>query len=174
MPIYTLPVNSFNNVRTGWSRVGKEPYLDKAGDGNYIYTSKDGDEIGNFGFENLPYGNIGRVESCDLYLYCMQEDVDDMIRIFVWDGSYWNWAGTVTPSTGSYGFEVVDVLGYLNTPAKINGALMYLFCDIVGRPLNVYADYASLRANVSLTELDHIRTEVHVRRLTRLLKKVGL
>jgi hypothetical protein len=160
---YTLYVNSFSDVRTGWERFGASPYLHNT-DADYIRQSgATGDKIGDFGFGNLPQ-TIGEIYSCWLYMECYQEGAGETIDVYISTdgGSTWNLVGTITPNAGSYGWETLDITAYLGTHAKINNALMYLDYNATGAPSYVYVRRAYLKVRIDPTGcwIDHLPVEV--------------
>jgi len=176
MPLYYLPVDSLGTQRPGWLRVGTSPYLNAIADGSYIYTNTNGDEIGNFGFQDLPYGNTGKVESCDVRLRCYQEgSLDDYISVYISPnlGVTWTLAGNITPPA-SYSFRSLDVLSILDTPTKINNAMMYLVYNRVAAPDNIFVDYGDLSTTVSLIELDWLPVRVRYTLIARPVVLDGL
>jgi len=159
---YTLYVNSFSDVRTGWERFGASPYLHNT-DADYIRQSgATGDKIGDFGFGNLPQ-TIGEIYSCWLYMECYQEGAGETIDVYISTdgGSTWVLAGTITPSS-AYSWQTLDVTTILDTHAKINNALMYLDYNAVGAPDYVYVRRVYLRVRVDPTGcwIDHLPVEV--------------
>jgi len=176
MPLYYLPVDSLDDTRPGWIRVGTSPYLNAVADGNYIYTNSNGDEIGNFSFQDLPYGNTGKVEDCIVRLRTYQEgSLDDTIDVYISPdgGASWALAGTITPPA-SYKLKSLDILSILDTPTKINSAMMYLVYSRTAAPENIFVDYADIAATVSLIELDWLPVRVRYTLIARPVVLDGL
>jgi len=152
----TLPVDNFIETKTGWTRVGASPWLNaiEVVPTNYIETDVRDDEIGDFTFEYTP--ETGIISLVEVRLWCMQESGgNDQIEIYVWDGSVWSLAGTITPNPDGFTYSSVDVTAILDTWAKINNAKMYLIKKTVGAKQLVTVDYAEIRVTYTQDLLHH-------------------
>jgi len=122
----TLWVNAFDNVRTGWTRVGSSPYLDaKDQPTNYVYNDNTVvayQKIGDFHFPNLPT-EATDVTSVTLWVYADTASPFVYFWIYVWDGSVWN---EVTCYHGPWSWKSYDLSTVLDTVEKVNNAKIYL------------------------------------------------
>jgi len=154
-----LPVDSFDNVRTGWLRIGYSPYLDAIDHvdftGNYVFQENvDGDEIGDFGYTNSTKSEPITVGVAEVHTEIMnmtydpvKGDFEALVRIFLWDGSTWHDLGAVAGGNGEYANVIIDVTAILNTLAKVNAAKVYFrYEKLVAPPTDrIYIDFSKLR-----------------------------
>jgi len=131
--ILDLYVDSFDATKDQWAKVGSSPYLDAHDEpNNYVYSplegngSKDGDQIGDFGFEDA--NQTGTIVSVKLRVYghASTSNPDQCyFSIHLWNGSSWieimNFKGE-----GNYVWKEIDVSSYLDNWDKVNGAEIYL------------------------------------------------
>jgi len=141
-----LNVDGFTNRINEWLTSGASPWLDAQEDNNYIYAKSSGAEIGDFTFEDLTKPWAGG--TVNLNIYCKSDDGDDQIDVYLYDGSTWQLAGTITPYKNTYRVETIDVSAILNTEAKINAAKVYFVKQSVAAPNYVYIDRVYLSTSV--------------------------
>jgi len=134
-----LWVNSFDATRDQWAKKNISPYLNAQDfPDNYVYGetrgvgSNDGDQIGDFGFED--HSQTGTINSVKLRVYGRARPAspnENYFSVYLWDGSTWN---QVMDFRGQHSFvwKEVDVSSYLNTWDKINGAKIYLETEAIG------------------------------------------
>jgi len=119
-----LYVNAYNEVRTDWTQVGTTPYLSVIDyNSNYVHTSKNNYEIGDFGFENSGLSSE-TIQSVTIQLYAKQTDTNNPLQLFVWDGSTWTDLGMQAPTT-SWGWINYTATA-LNSWTKIDAAKIYM------------------------------------------------
>jgi len=122
-----LPVNGFDNTRTGWTRVGTSPYLNLVDYPlNYIYQSAGGVEIGDFSFANLASPYLGGQVFVEIN--ARSSDGDDAVEVWLYDegSATWVLVDTLTAPLPPTWLATVDVSSILDTTAKINAAKVYL------------------------------------------------
>ena len=134
-----LYVDSFDATSTQWLTAGTAPYLDAQDEpNNYVYTvvrgagSKDGDLMGDFGFED--HDTTGTINSVTLRVYGRADPSKPLQRYFsvwLWDGNSWNEVMNFR-GEGSWTWKEVDVTQYLNTWNKINQAKIRLQTEVIG------------------------------------------
>ncbi len=119
-----LYVNDDDETRTGWTRIGANPYLDAIDyNTNYIYATVAGKEVGNFSFTDSGK-STETINSVTVQIYAQQSNSKNL-QVFVWDGSSWTSLGTQTLTT-SWRWENYTATTVLDTWAKIDGAKIYL------------------------------------------------
>jgi len=140
-------VNGFDNTLIGWARTGSSPYLDAADYAtNYISTTGNGVQIGDFSFQSVPGGTTWGTVKLRIKTW-QSGGGDDTLSIYLFDGTTWSSAYTVTPSTAVGYYPDIDVSSFLNSEAKINAAKMRLTKLRVGgggSDDTVYVDHAYL------------------------------
>jgi len=121
-----LWVNGFDNVRTGWTRIGSSPYLDVQDQPNNYINGSDFNEIGDFSFEDLPAEAIS-VINCTIYYYGRTEiSIYNRFKLYVWNGIEWIYIGILSPGLGVWEWKSYDLSNVLDTIEKINNAKIYL------------------------------------------------
>jgi hypothetical protein len=96
-------VNGFTPVLTDWTGVGTGPYLDAAGDGNYIEGSNDCELMGIFDFADItlnPGDLIGQVT-----IEGYTSSVTDATDFDLYSGDFGNWYGSLW-GTGDWGWHI--------------------------------------------------------------------
>ena len=117
-----LWVDGFGAEKDQWAKVGNSPYL-KWGASDYIWEITDGEETGDYIFEDTAQAGYPTVVEVELYL---KHDVGtDTVTVFIHDGVQGHEAGTIIPDV-DYSFKTLDVSSIINTFAKANAAKMYL------------------------------------------------
>ncbi len=120
-----LYVDAYDGVRTDWTRVGASPYLGFIDyNSNYVHTTKNNDQIGDFGFENSGISSE-TIQSVTIQLYAKQTAINNPIQLFVWEGSAWINLGSKAPTT-SWGWIDYTATSQLNSWTKIDAAKIYL------------------------------------------------
>jgi len=145
--ILDLYVDSFDNTRTGWTRVGAPPYLDNQ---NYPtdyaeLSANQTESVGDFGFQNSSKSSE-TINSVTIRAYGWRERGQDEMGFYLWNGSSWDVKYLINRvSAGWVGYDVTARLG---TWAKIDGAKIYLDGDTTqSGDGKVFADCAMLRIN---------------------------
>jgi len=120
-----LYVNADDETRTGWTRVGTNPYLDAIDyNTNYVYASGNNLVVGDFNFTDSGK-STETIDGVTVQLYAKQSGTNNNLEVFVWDGSSWTSLGTqVTPT--SWGWMNWTATTQLDTWAKIDGAKIYI------------------------------------------------
>jgi len=139
----------------GWNR--NSPWLNSADyPSNYIYTSTGGDRIGNFTFADIPAGITGSTVTLYLKTWQTGGDGNDYMNIYLYNGTKWSTAFTITPtSTTAPGTYVnVPVSSWLNTLAKVNATMMAIEKVTVGTPDTIGVDHAYIRVSGGPTTFD--------------------
>jgi len=117
-----LWVDGFDNVRTGWIRIGSSPYLDAQDQPtNMVNSTTSGDLIGDFSFANMPSGAVSLI-NVSLYFYGYSYYALERSKIYLWNGS-WQYIGY---KSGAWGWKSFDVTNVLDTFSEIDGAKIYL------------------------------------------------
>ena len=94
-----LYVNTDDETRTGWTRVGTNPYLDAIDyPTNFVNASGNNLQIGDFNFTDSGK-SIETINSVEVQLYTQQLSASKNLEVFVWDGSSWTSLGTQTTPT---------------------------------------------------------------------------
>jgi len=128
-----LEVDSWDISRNQWAKTGASPYLDNQtqpsvnevhGKANAA-GSKNGDEIGNFGFQDTNI--LGTIESVKLRVYGHANPsypTEGYFTVHLWNGSTWN---EVMNFSGEPNFvwKEVDISSYINTWTKVNGTKIF-------------------------------------------------
>ncbi len=120
-----LLINSFNAISSWNVMNGRTPYLN-ASDSHYVGTDSNGQICKEFSFEQLE--STLDLVSCTLYcsgrnMYPPSGDVSAVV--YLWKGSEWIEAGTISYASYSFEFKTLDVKSILSTIAKINSAKIY-------------------------------------------------
>ena len=121
-----LYVDSWDSSRDEWAEYGDSPYLDTQDQPlSYVYGvpggtgSDDGDQIGDFGFEN-PSSN-GSLSGVTLHVYGRAYEVkpdEAYFTVWLWDGSSWTQKLSFQDES-VWKWKSVDVTSVLNTWQKI-------------------------------------------------------
>jgi len=131
--ILDLYVDSFDATKDQWVTVGSSPYLDALDEpNNYVFSplegigSKDGDQIGDFGFEDANQTEAIVSVKLRIYGHAGTSNPDQCyFSVHLWNGSSWikimDFEGE-----GNYVWKEVDVSSHLDNWDKVNGAEIYL------------------------------------------------
>jgi len=117
-----LYVDGFGAEKDEWAKVGNIPYLDW-GAADYVWEATDGDETGDYTFDDT--AQVGHPKVVEVQLYVKRNVGTDTVTVWIHDGVGWHNAGTITPDA-DYSWKSLDVSAILNTFVKINAAKMYL------------------------------------------------
>ncbi len=135
-----LSVDSWDITRNKWAKTGASPYLDNQTipSVNEVHTvanavgSKNGDEIGDFGFQDVNLS--GTLISVKLSVYGHANPsypTDAYFSVHLWNGSIWieimNFSGEP-----NFCWKEVDVSTYINTWEKVNGTKIFLRTEDLG------------------------------------------
>ena len=122
-----LEVDAYNLVTRDWDVTGASPYIDNWDPTNkWVSTNVNAEIIDEFTYED---GVIqGRPTTVEITLWAkgVTAGANDKIEVWVYDGSSWNDAGDVTPTTTTPDKYPIDISAILNTWAKINAAKLRL------------------------------------------------
>ncbi len=120
-----LYVNADDGAKTGWTRVGTNPYLD-AIDYNTSFLNASGNNlaVGDFDFDDSGKSKE-TINSVIAQVYIRQSETDKTLKIFVWNGTDWLSGAPITVPT-SWGWINWTVTTILDTWTKIDGVRMYL------------------------------------------------
>lgn len=162
MTVEEVYVDSFDRTNTAWIEV---PVLDSyvyLNDNNtdYIYIALANALEGDFGFPAS--AGSGTINSVKLRFETKISKAlgNNDVEVYVWDGSSYNRAGILAPTSTSYGWEELDVSAILDTWAKINAAKIYLKLirfdayAIYVRRATRKADYTAVAVGVSKSYSD--------------------
>jgi len=137
--ILDLYVDSFDATKDQWVKNGSSPYLDAQDEpNNYVYSplegngSKNGDQIGDFGFEDA--SQTGTIISVKLRVYghASTSNPDQCyFSVHLWNGSSWTEIMDFE-GEGNYVWKEVDVSSYLDNWDKVNGAEIFLRTEDAG------------------------------------------
>jgi len=162
-----LHVNADDGAKTGWTRVGTNPFLD-AVDYNASFLNASGNNMvaGDFDFDDSGK-STETINNVTVQVYIRQNETDRTIKIFVWNGTDWASGAPIGVPT-SWGWINWTVTAILDTWTKIDGARMYLRTGsstglyevdcarlLVSYTPNIY-DYV-LRVNNTVTDSWEIR-----------------
>ncbi|MFX1508432.1 MAG: hypothetical protein ACFFDC_20320, partial [Promethearchaeota archaeon] len=152
-----LEVNSWDISRNKWSKSGSSPYLDnQTNPSNDVYVeskatgSKNGDEVGNFGFQKphltgsiisvklRVYGHANSISPSDTYFSVHLVNSTSEVYIMNFSGE------------PNFIWKEVDVSSYLNTWSKINDSKIFLRTEDNGsKSGGLVCDIAILRVTYS-------------------------
>ena len=119
-----LYVNADDVARTGWKRVGTNPYLDAIDyDTKYLFVKGTNKEAGNFGFTDSGK-STETIDNVTVQLYVKQSRAGDSLEVFVWNGSRWISLGLKEIPT-SWNWVNWTAFTQLNSWTKIDGAKIY-------------------------------------------------
>jgi hypothetical protein len=119
-----LYVNGDDGARTGWKRIGTNPYLDAIDyDTNYLSVKATNKEAGNFDFTDSGK-STETIDNVTVQLYVKQSRAGDSLEVFVWNGSAWTSLGLKEIPT-SWNWVNWTASAQLNSWAKIDGAKIY-------------------------------------------------
>lgn len=154
----TLPVSSFVNEQIlGWTTFGANPWLNTNDDWTSTIGSQYCDPsywISYWHFENLPseWEDTDIPTSCTLRLKVWWDSIqypETRLNIWIYNGS-WNNLGEFYPAVGNqWAWIEINVLSYLNTAAKINGARLKLRHQWNGMFNTIGLTYAELSVTIS-------------------------
>lgn len=141
-----LYVDSFDDSRGGWEKVGVSPYLDATDDNRVKTDGNDGDDCGNFGFEDTTR-SIETITAVYLDITVWQEGEGETITPYIYNGSWVQletrtpvvWGGPPQPPPDGMTLQW-DVSGTLDTWTKINNAQLYFMYASTGASDYVIAD----------------------------------
>jgi len=120
-----LYVNADDETRTGWTRVGTNPYLNATDyPTNFVNVTGMNLQVGDFNFTDSGK-STETINSVEVQLYAQQSLASKNIEIFVWDGSSWTSLGIQAIST-SWDWHNFTATTELDTWTKIDGAKMYI------------------------------------------------
>ena len=119
-----LYVNGDDGARTGWKRIGTNPYLDAIDyDTNYLSVKATNKEAGNFDFTDSGKSKE-TIDNVTVQLYVKQSRAGDSLEVFVWNGSAWTSLGLKEIPT-SWNWVNWTASAQLNSWTKIDGAKIY-------------------------------------------------
>ena len=120
-----LYVNADDETRTGWTRVGTNPYLDAIDySANFVNVSVNNMLVGDFNFTDSGK-STETINSVEVQLYAKQSGINNNLEVFVWNGSLWTSLGTVFTPT-SWNWMNYSATTVLDTWTKIDGAKIYI------------------------------------------------
>ncbi len=120
-----LYVNADDETRTGWTRVGTNPYLGAIDySTNYVWVSGNNLFVGDFSFTDSGK-STETINSVTVQLNATQNQIGCKLEVFVWDGSVWASLGTQSTPT-SWGWMNYTATTELDTWTKIDGAKIYI------------------------------------------------
>jgi hypothetical protein len=119
-----LYVNSDDETRTEWNRVGTNPYLDAIDyNTNYVHSSLNNMEVGDFGFADSGK-STDSINNVTVQVYAQQSN-SKTLEVHIWNGSSWMLLGIQTLTT-SWRWENFSATTILDTWTKIDGVKIYL------------------------------------------------
>ncbi|MFX0014823.1 MAG: hypothetical protein ACFFB2_00520 [Promethearchaeota archaeon] len=130
----SLEVDSWEITRNKWAKTGASPYLDNQtqpevnevhGVANAV-GSKNGDEMGDFGFQDINI--LGTLASVKLRVYghaSPSYPTETYFSVHLWNGSAWNEVMDFS-NEPNFIWKEVDVSTYINTWAKVNSSKIFL------------------------------------------------
>lgn len=135
--IIELPVDSFNNGLTGWTKTGLSPYLDNLDYAtNYISTTTTG-STGIYGFKNSDF-NLGTITKVELMMYCRWttlQNENNFSTSYVRNGSTFVSLGGDTCTT-SWAWKTFDITSTANLSvwnfSTLNNTEYYIAFQKVG------------------------------------------
>lgn len=127
----SLYVDGFDVSDVGWVSVGVTPFIYDS-DGDYVYSSLQNQLMDWFSFAGS--GESGSVNSVVLYVEVKQDSKgDDQVKCSLRaSGLLETVVGVVTPSDVDYGWETIDVSGWLLGWSEINSCELKLASVKVG------------------------------------------
>jgi hypothetical protein len=139
-----LDVDAFDGAKTGWTRVGIDPYLDNIDySTSYVNASGNNLALGDFDFEDSGK-STETITNVTLQVYTRQSETDKTLKIFIWNGTNWLSETPLTDPT-SWGWINWTVVTILDTWTKIDGARIYFR---TGSSTGFYeVDYATLKVD---------------------------
>ena len=145
-----LYVDADDVARTGWKRVGTNPYLDAIDyDTNYLSVKGPNKEAGNFGF--IDSGKSAEtIDNVTVQLYVKQSRAGDSLEVFVWNGSLWTSLGLKEIPT-SWNWVDWTASTQLSSWAKIDGANIYFVSRRQPGTNEFLVDCARLQVEYSLS-----------------------
>jgi hypothetical protein len=135
--IIELPVDSFDNSLTGWTKTGTTPYLNYLDYAtNYISTTTTG-STGVYGFKNSDF-NLGTITKVELMMYCRWgtlQNENNFSTSYVRNGSTFVSLGGDTCTT-SWAWKTFDITSTANLSVwnftTINNTEYYIAFQKVG------------------------------------------
>jgi hypothetical protein len=120
-----LYVNADDEIRTDWTRVGTNPYLDAIDyPTNFVNVTGNNMLVGDFNFTDSGK-STETINSVTVQLNATQSQNNCNLEVFVWDGTSWTSLDVVATPT-SWGWMNWTATTELNTWTKIDGAKIYI------------------------------------------------
>lgn len=133
----TLFVNANTSDYTDWTAVGSQPYLDNS-TSNYISNSGSGlKRMGYFTFPDLDENYYFDTLQVNLSIYCDYSGGTG-VDVYLYDGSSWNLAGTLSVQGGGAQWQTFNVTNILDNQTKVDSAKIYFEVDGAGESCTIY------------------------------------
>ena len=116
-----MAVDGFDSTFTQWDTVGDSPYLDTYETDDYIETTMDEYQMGDFTFEDTAVH--GKVDAAELYIRAKRAVAgNDYLQIWMYDDSHgWQLVGNIYPTT-ILDIHSIDVSSKFDIPSDLNTA----------------------------------------------------
>ncbi len=123
-----LYVNTDDGNKTGWTRVGINPYLNATDyPTNFVNASGNNLNIGDFGFADSEK-SMETINNVEVQIYAKQSGIGNRFTVWVWDGSSWTASSKMTIPT-SWNWLNWTATSILDTWTKIDAAEIYICSD---------------------------------------------
>ena len=147
----SLYVDGFDSTATDWTEVGAAPYLTDSDTNSITYAVEDVTGIESW-FSFADSSGTDTINSVTLYVEIMQDNGGDEQITFSLQatGLGDTDVGTLTPNTGSYSWQSIDVSAHLDSWAKIDSAeLKVTSAQVGGKIKTLYVRRAYLNVDYS-------------------------
>lgn len=112
----------------------------------YVDVVMSNQNAGDFAFADLPGAYGGGKIYLDVNA-ASNGDGNDDLNMYLWNSTSFVWIGSLTPVSGSFGWQSIDVTSIINSTAGVNGAKVYFSVSPSGGSNNLKIDAVRLRIN---------------------------